>query len=130
MASVGILVEYQPDEDWEDFADRLGQYFIANKMAVAEDADRRRAVLLTVCGKTTYALMKDLVTPDKPKDKTFDELIEIVARHSRPKPGKIVSPVQVLHSLGRRKVSRCPSLLLTFADWLNIVNSVPRWMRC
>ena len=26
MASVGILVEYQPDEDWEDFADRLGQY--------------------------------------------------------------------------------------------------------
>ena len=51
MASVGILVEYQPDDDWEDFADRLGQYFIANKMAAAEDADRRQAVLLTVCGK-------------------------------------------------------------------------------
>ena len=45
----------------------------------------------TVCGKTTYALIKDLVTPDKPKDKTFDELIEIVARHDKPKPGKIVS---------------------------------------
>ena len=91
MASVGILVEYQPDEDREDFADRLGQYFIANKMAAAEDADRCRAVLLTVCGKTTYALMKDLVTPNQPKDKTFDELIEIVVRHYKPKPGKMVS---------------------------------------
>ena len=91
MVSVGILVEYQPDEDWEDFADQLGQYFITNKMAVVEDAERHRAVLLTACGKTTYALMKDLVTPDKPKDKTFDELIEIVSRHYKPKPGKIVS---------------------------------------
>ena len=79
MASVGFLVEYQPDDDWEDFADRLGQYFIANKMAAAEDAHRRGAVLLTVCGKTTSALIKDLVTPNKPKDKTFDELIEIMA---------------------------------------------------
>ena len=41
--------------------------------------------------RTTYALIKDLVTPNKPKDKTFDELIEIVARHYKPKPGKIVS---------------------------------------
>jgi len=60
-------------------------------MAAAEDADRRQAVLLTVCGKTTYALIKDLVAPNKPKDKTFDELIEIVSRHYKPKPGKIVS---------------------------------------
>ena len=82
---------YQPDEGWEYFADRLEQYFIVNKMAAAEDADRRRVILLTACGKTKYALMKDLVTPDKLKDKIFNELVEIVARHYKPKPRKIVS---------------------------------------
>ena len=60
MASVGILSEYQPDEDWEDFADRLEQYFITNKMAAAEEADRR--------SNSKYARMKtcrDTILPDE-----------------------------------------------------------------
>jgi len=50
MATVGILHEYSDGEDWADFVERLDQYFVANNMAAAGDAVRRRAVLLTVCG--------------------------------------------------------------------------------
>ena len=67
-------------------------------MAAAEDVDCRRAILLRLCRNTTYAPMKDLVSPNKPKDKADDELVEIVAKHDKAKPGKSC-PVHVLHSL-------------------------------
>ena len=87
MAPVRILSEYRPDEDWEDFADRLERYFIANKMAAVNDADQRRAILPTMCGNSTCVLMKDLISSDKQKHKTYDELVEIVAKHDKPTPG-------------------------------------------
>ena len=47
--------------------------------------------ICSVCGNTTYALMKDFISPDKAKAKTYDELVEIVAKHDKPDPEKIVS---------------------------------------
>ena len=44
---IGILQEYAVRDDWEDYTDRLKQYFVANKMDTDEDAERRRAGLLT-----------------------------------------------------------------------------------
>ena len=78
-------------DDWEDYTDRLKQYLVANKMDTDEDAERRRAVLLTVCGAPTYSLIKDILAPAKPSDKSHGELVNLVKRHYHPKPGKIVS---------------------------------------
>ena len=60
---IGILQEYAVGDDWEDYTDRLKQFFMANKMDTDEDAERRRAVLLSVCGAPTYSLIKDLLVP-------------------------------------------------------------------
>ena len=87
---IGILQKYAVGDDWEDYTDRLWQYFVANKMDTVEDAERRRAVLLTICGTPTYSLLKDRLAPAKPSDKSYEELINLVKRHDHPKPGKIV----------------------------------------
>ena len=38
-----------------------------------------------------YSLIKDLLTAAKPSDKSYEELVNLVKRHSHPKPSKIVS---------------------------------------
>ena len=47
---ISILQKYAVGDDWEDYTDRLKQYFVANKMATNEDTERRQAGLLTVLG--------------------------------------------------------------------------------
>ena len=75
---IDILQEYAVGDDWKDYSDRLKQYFVANKMDTDEDAERRRAVLLTVCSAPTYSLIKDLLAPAKPSDKSYEELVNLV----------------------------------------------------
>ena len=81
------LKEYQEDEDWEQYVERLEFYFEAKDIT---DEAKMKATLLSVCGASTYKLMSDLVAPQKPKEKTFLELKEIVQRHLKPKPSVIV----------------------------------------
>ena len=88
---IGILQEYAVGDYWEDYTDRLKQYLVANKMDTDDDAERRRAVLLTVCVAPTYSLIKNFLAPAKPSDKSYEELVNLVKRHDHPKPGKIFS---------------------------------------
>jgi len=47
-------------EDWICYTECLENYFIANKID-AGAAERRRAILLSMCGPTTYQLIRNLV---------------------------------------------------------------------
>ena len=89
MATVvhGQLSEYQESEGWDSYSERLDFYFAANDI---KDADKKKAVFLSACGANTYKLLRNLVTPNKPNDKTFDELIEVLRKHYSPKPNIIV----------------------------------------
>ena len=82
-----IEVFDEGDDEWDLYVERLDQYFEANGIT---DAGRKRGVLLTVCGKRTYKLVRDLVSQDKPADKTYDELCEVLSKHSNPKPREVV----------------------------------------
>ena len=42
--------------------------------------------LLTVIGLTHYSLIRGLVSPSLPKDKLFEELVEILKKHYDPEP--------------------------------------------
>lgn len=82
------MSSYVPgSEDWRAYVERLDQYFVAN---VIIDGDRQRAVLLTVCGSGTYQLIRDLVSPAKPAEKTYAELVELVTKHYSPRPSVIM----------------------------------------
>ena len=54
------------------------------------DADRQKAILLSSVGSRTSSLMRNLVSPAKPEDKTFDELVKLL---KDPKPSEIVQPL-------------------------------------
>ena len=74
-------------EEWTAYCERLEQYFLANDV---EDAGKQRAILLSVCGAATYRLIRNLVAPDKPTDKSFAAIVKLVQDHYTPPPSVIV----------------------------------------
>ena len=88
MATHGNIGPFgRGSEDWTAYCERLEQYFLANDVA---DADKQRAILLSVCGAETYQLIRNLVAPGKPTDKTFADLVKLVQEHHTPPPSEIV----------------------------------------
>ena len=81
------LREYHVDDDWTQYVERLEFHFVAHDIT---DAAKKKATLLSVCGAETYKLMCDLLAPLKPKDKTFQELKDLVQKHLKPKPSVMV----------------------------------------
>ena len=74
-------------EEWAEYAEQLEHYFIANDI---EDAKKKRAILLTAVGPSTFHLIKTVSLPKAPGDFTFEELVEKVKTHFNPKPSPIV----------------------------------------
>ena len=60
MAAHGKLDQFQGQEDWESYEERLQQYFVANDI---KDAEKQRVILLSTCGQSTYKVIRNLVAP-------------------------------------------------------------------
>ena len=54
------------------------------------DAERKRAIFLSVIGPRTYKLLSSLVAPSKLGEKTYDELVVALTEHHSPAPSEIV----------------------------------------
>ena len=88
MATYGKLEKFDDSADeWPLYAERLAQYFVANDVT---DDDKKRAIFLSVCGRSTYHLVRNLSAPDKPSDKSFTDLCALLAGHYSPTPSAIV----------------------------------------
>ena len=53
-------------------------------------SENQVAVLLTAIGPETYGLLRNLLTPEKPDARSYEELVEILNSHLHPKPLVIV----------------------------------------
>ena len=71
-------------EEWTSYCERVELPLAANAL---ENAEQRRAVLLSVCGAQTYQLIRSLVAPLKPTDKSF---VQLVKAHLQPPPSSIM----------------------------------------
>ena len=70
----GTIGELNSDcEDWTAYTERLTQYFV-DDVTVAE---MKRAILLSACGASTYQLIRNLVSPGKPTNKSFNEIVKL-----------------------------------------------------
>ena len=87
MATHGKIEELTEGTDLIEYSERLEYYFIANGVT---DAEKKKAILLTVCGASTYSLLSNLCAPDKPKDKNYKDIIQLLKTHFYPKPLVIV----------------------------------------
>ena len=80
IASVG---EYCDDkEDFESYTERLSAWLVVNGVT----DEQKSSVFLAVINASTYKLLKSLLAPEKPNTKTFDELVNVLQRHYKPKP--------------------------------------------
>ena len=69
----GRIREYNArSEKWENYLDRLEEYFIANDI---QNEQRKRAILNSTVGPETFKLICDLLAPTKPKDSTYDDIV-------------------------------------------------------
>ena len=55
-----------------------------------DSAEKQRAIFLSACGAHTYQLLKNLLAPDKPTEKSFGELVELIKSHLQPRPSVII----------------------------------------
>ena len=61
----------------------MEEFFLANN--IKKDT-KKVAVLISTVGIQTYELLKDLCSPDKPKTKSFENLVTCLQNHLQPKP--------------------------------------------
>ena len=90
MARFGSIEQYVAGSDFKDYTDRLKQFFAAKDVPLKdkpteEQSAKQKGILISSIGAETYTLLKDLVAPSKPKEKSFKELKGSLLRHLKPK---------------------------------------------
>ena len=83
-SSIGPFEEGK--EAWHQYQEKLEQYFVANGIP----EEKRRAVLLSTCGRATYQLISNLLAPDKPAMVAYDTICNKLKGHLDPSPAEIV----------------------------------------
>ena len=60
------------------YIERVEQYFIADDVT---DEKKQTAIFLTVIGNETYSLLRNLLAPESPAEKTIKTLSETLIDH-------------------------------------------------
>ena len=85
--SIGHLEELRVGtKDFNCYIERMEQYFISNNVPEA----KKVAAFLFAIGAKVCKLLCNLVTPDLPKNKWFNDLVKTLHAHLKPKPLVIV----------------------------------------
>eukprot|EP00731_Ephydatia_muelleri_P015743 Em0009g167a len=80
---LGMIEAFDPaTEEWGGYIDRFQQFLVVNDV---KDPKKQAACLITVIGASTYKLLENLLSPEKPATKKLDELIEVLQHHFQPK---------------------------------------------
>ena len=78
MSSYGKLEEFSPQKETiTNYLERVEIFFLAN--AVADE--KKVPVFLSVVGGNIYTLLRSLLAPAKPQDKSFDALVAELKKH-------------------------------------------------
>ena len=100
------------------------------------NAARQRAILLSGCGASTYQLIRNLVSPAKPSDKSFSELTKISQDHQHPLPSATAQCFS-FHSCSqcqRESISAFVTELQKLSEHCNFGESLPKilcnWLVC
>jgi len=110
MASplLGAIGEFDPTTEIKTvYSERLNQFSVANNIgsyptgaseAVIAAAEKKKvAVILSVIGKKTYSVLRDLCSSVNPKDKTFELRCELLQQHFTPKRLEVAESYRFHH---------------------------------
>ena len=80
-----------------------------------------RRKCFSVIGSPKYRVLRNLLTPEKPADKTFDQLVAMLEQHFSPVPSEIVETFKLYsHS---RKPGESVAHFITQLIYLALVGS-------
>ena len=103
-------------------------FFEANNI---DSAEKRRAVLLSVIGSATYKILRNLLSPVKPGDKSYDQLVDALTKHFKLAPSEIVERF-LFHSRSRRdgeSVATFIAELRSLAEFCNFKDTLEVMLR-
>jgi len=87
-ALFGSMNEFDSEkEEWTQYVERLDHFLVANGI---ENVEKKRAILSTVIGPTTYRLLRNLLSPSRLDEKTYEELVDALREHYNPRTFEIV----------------------------------------
>ena len=82
-ATIGTLSKFIPEKETiSAYLEHMELFFTTNRI----EEEKQSPVLLTAIGRETYALLHNLLAPDKPSAKTFPQLKVALQCHFDPKP--------------------------------------------
>ena len=91
MATHGSLGEYLAgQDDWPTYLERVEEYFVANDVGGEGSDAKKRAILLSCCGTTTYQVAKQLFAPTKLNTCTYKQVVEKLTGHFAPTPTAVI----------------------------------------
>lgn len=91
VPTIGRMQEFNPaNESISAYLERFTLYVSVNGIA----EDKRAPTLLLVLGLSHYSLIRGLVSPQKPENKTLDELSTLLKKHFDPEPVVIAERFQ------------------------------------
>ncbi|KAK8786159.1 hypothetical protein V5799_007476 [Amblyomma americanum] len=86
MAKVGKIDTFDERSDsFESYLERFELYVLANDVAEG----KKLAVFLTVVGPRVYEVLKNLLVPNSPASKTYDEVTALLKTHYSPRKAVI-----------------------------------------
>ena len=95
---IGRIGEYDSTkETFTAYCERTELFFLANDISVDGKGDaekkkiqeRKKAIFLTEVGPEIYSVLCSMISPQKPKDKTFEEISSVLKKHFDPAPLEI-----------------------------------------
>lgn len=79
MAFIGSTPEFNIlKDDWTLYSEILEQFFEINSI---EENKKKCAYLISVIGQDCYKILKEKCYPEIPKNKSYDELCELLSKH-------------------------------------------------
>ena len=124
----GAISEFMPsEENWDQYIERLSCYFEANDITVEA---KKKAIFLSIVGSKTYTILRGL-SDNKPKDKSFDELVKLMQDHLHPAPNEIAE--QFIFNSSDRKdsesISQYVMMLRKLSEHCNFADKVNEHIR-
>jgi hypothetical protein len=88
IASIVLPGKFVPNKDnWENYREQL---FFALEASGPLESVQKRALFLSQCGKEAFALIVSLLSPRKPSEVDFDEIIKVLNKFFVPTPHPIL----------------------------------------
>ena len=103
-------------------------FLVANGVT---SADKKRATFLAVIGPSAYRLLRSLISPAKPNEKTYAELVKTPSDHYSPKPSEIVQRCKFYKRFRQpgETVATFLSELCSIAEYCNFGDTLETMLR-